>query len=178
MIGVDSSQLLVAVLLAALAAVLATSAFGKAANSGRFARIIERHDIVPRGLAHVTAWGVIGVELILVAALLSGFAVLQTSVATAGLFTAFAMLSGRLVASGRKVPCGCFGADERSVASWLTVARSMALAGVAGDLALASERAGAPSPAAVIALTVALVLASALVGALRQAVSQPATAST
>jgi hypothetical protein len=176
-IRVDATQLAVVALQASLTAVLLVAGLGKGRSVEAFAGAIRQLDLVATAAERPVAYLLVAVEIVLGAALLLGVAVVGASLATCALFLAFSLVTTRVVLSRREVPCGCFGAKDRSPVTWRTPGRSLILAGLAGMLAILAQAAGgAPLPAA-IPTTIVVLLGWAITIALRRVVAAQAMTS-
>ena len=86
----------------------------KLRQPGRFAAAVGGYEVVPPRLAAPSAVAVMGSEVLVGLALLSGRGVAVAAPAAGALFAAFAVAVGINLRRGASVPCGCFGsADER-----------------------------------------------------------------
>ena len=113
-----------------LAAVFAAAAVPKLIDPGSFANDLLNYRLLPENLVGLVALFVPALELAIAAALLwpryqRGAALLSTV-----LLVGFAAAMAQARIRGIDLSCGCFGAAFESKVSWLTVARSMLLAGM------------------------------------------------
>ena len=159
-----------------LALALGASAALKASRVERAGEALATYGIASTPVQRVGVWVLIGIEAIVAVGLLAVLGVAQTAAAL--LFLLFALATATALAAGRGGrPCACFGAE--STLGWLAPARALALAGVAGALALGVFGAGpfgyarwltlglSLSIVAIAALAVAVLALAREVGVLR-----------
>jgi uncharacterized membrane protein len=113
-----------------LAFVFAGAAVPKLIDPGTFAADIENYRVVPAALVGFAALFMPAFELAIAFALVwpryqRGAALLAT-----GLLLVFAAAMAQARMRGIDLSCGCFGAAFESKVSWMTVARSLFLAGL------------------------------------------------
>ena len=148
-----------------LAVILAISAGLKAWRAGQAAEALATYGVARPAARRVLVWGLISVELGLAGALLSGAP--GAAAGAAALFLLFALLTTAALLAGRGGrPCACFTSASRL--AWTSPLRALALATVAGVLAL-GWLPGAPSGYERW-LTVAVSISLAAAGALALAV--------
>jgi hypothetical protein len=148
-----------------LALALGASAALKAWRVDRAGEALATYGIDSPSAQRAGVWALIVVEAIVAVGLLAVLGAAQTAAAV--LFMVFALATTTALAAGRGGrPCACFGAE--STLSWLAPVRALALAGVAGALALGLFGT-APSGYARW-LTLGLSLSIAAIGALTVAV--------
>jgi hypothetical protein len=159
-----------------LALLIGASAAVKAWRIERSGDALATYGIARPPVQRVAVWALISLEAIVAAGLLAALQAAQ--VLAAGLFLAFALATTTALLAGRGGrPCACFGADSRL--SWVSPLRVLALALVAGVLALGLLGAAPTgyarwltlglslSIAATVALTVAVLALAREVGVLR-----------
>lgn len=116
---------------AALAAVFVWAAVPKLIDPGEFASAIQNYRVVPESYVGVLAVLVPVFELAVALALLSATYQRGAALLAALMLAAFAVAMAQARARGIDLRCGCFGATFEAKVSWLTVARSAGLSGLA-----------------------------------------------
>lgn len=128
------------------------AALTKLGDMRLFAEQVANYQLLPAGLVPAAAAAVVGVEVACVLLLLVGLFTRPTALVVALLLLAFIGALSLALARGLNLTCGCFGGTEP--ATWGTVARDVALLGVAcvplrlGAGALALGRSADPGPGA------------------------------
>ncbi len=124
---VDPSILLAMRVLGAL--VFGTAVVGKLRHRAEFVGVVANYRLVPDALAAPAAWLVIGLELVVVAALVSGIGLAAgAGLATLLLIGFAAAMAINLGRGRREIDCGCFQSALRQRLSWALVARNLVLA--------------------------------------------------
>jgi uncharacterized membrane protein YphA (DoxX/SURF4 family) len=123
--------------------VLVAAAWPKLADAAAFAEAVANYRLLPQELIGPVALVVPIVELVLVAALLTGVAARGAGLATAALMTVFAVAIAQAQLRGIDLQCGCFGGDDAAQAGWPSVARNAGLT-LAGLFIATAPRAGWP----------------------------------
>lgn len=145
---------------AALGAILVMAGLAKLADVGGFERKLTAYALAPhvvnRALARIVPLAEIAVGGLLVAGVLLDWA----AGAAAALFATFAVAISAVAATGRRIPCACFG--DAGVTDWATASRAAAACAVAAVVA-ATVRSDADSTLAGDAQS-QLALATAAVG--------------
>ena len=113
-----------------LAGVFAFAAVPKLIDPGSFANDLLNYRVLPESLVGIAALFMPALELVIAGALLwpryqRGAALLSTL-----LLLSFAGAMAQARVRGIDLSCGCFGAAFESKVSWLTVTRSLVLAGM------------------------------------------------
>jgi putative oxidoreductase len=115
----------------ALAAVFVWAALPKLVDPGEFASAIQNYRVVPESYVGVLAVLVPVFELVVALALLTPTFQHGAALLAALMLAAFAIAMAQARARGIDLRCGCFGATFEAKVSWLTVARSAGLSGLA-----------------------------------------------
>lgn len=111
----------------ALGGVFLVSSASKLRNPRRFARALTEYQILPAGLKNITAGLVIGLEILLGIAHLTGQLLTYALPVGVALLGTFAVALGLNLKRGRALPCHCFGQDSRAI-SGATLVRLALLA--------------------------------------------------
>lgn len=124
---VDPSILLAARVLGAL--VFGTAVAGKLGHRAEFVGVVANYRLVPDWLAAPAAWLVIGLELVVTAALASGVGLAAGAGLAMALLIGFAAAMAVNLGRGRReIDCGCFQSALRQPLSWALVARNLVVA--------------------------------------------------
>lgn len=115
-----------------LAAVCVWAAVAKARDLRGFAAGLYGYGFIPAGLARPAAVAVIGVELLLGAALIGNLWPVFASAAALALFVSFTTLMAIRLYRGTAGPCHCFGSDPLEQISVFSLVRSVILASISG----------------------------------------------
>lgn len=118
----------------ALGIVFVAAGVAKLRHPAAFARALDALGAGPAGLRRQLAIALPVFEVCCGAALASGLFIELSALVVAALTTSFTAVLVSLLASGRAVPCDCFGPGG-GPASWHSVLRNAALAGCAGLVA-------------------------------------------
>jgi len=105
-------------------ALLLYAASAKVPDMAAFARDVANYRLVPAGAVPFAAAAVVGIELVVGAALVLGLWVRPAATVAAALLALFAAGLTQALLRGIDLNCGCFGTAER--ATWLAVARDVA----------------------------------------------------
>ena len=108
-----------------LGAVFLYAAATKLPDMASFAQDFANFRLLPPGLVPYGASAVVGIEIVLGLALVSGFGARPAALAAAGLLMVFLGALAQALLRGIDLRCGCFGGDE--LANWWTVARDALL---------------------------------------------------
>lgn len=124
---VDPSILLASRVLGVL--LFGTAVAGKLRHRAAFVGVVANYRLVPDALAAPAAGLVIGLELLVVAALLSGVGLAAGAGLAVLLLLGFALAMAINLGRGRReIDCGCFQSALRQRLSWALVARNLVLA--------------------------------------------------
>jgi len=115
---------------ALLCLVFLVASIHKVADPDGFSKIIAGYKVVPSVLIGWVALFLPWLEINIALAILIPKARKAALVMGAGLLLAFAALTGWNLVQGIEVPCGCF-SNDGGPATWVSVARNVALAAVA-----------------------------------------------
>jgi hypothetical protein len=151
-----------------LGAVCLLAGLEKARAPREFFDGVRQYRLVPAGLAPLVGAGLIAVELVLGALLVSGLVPALAAIGAIALFAVFAAALAVSLARSNRAPCHCFGASDVETISPLALVRALTLTALAvvvlvlalGDTAWIAR--GDLFPA--LLLTVALVTATRLSG--------------
>jgi len=108
-----------------LAGVFLWAAFTKLPDMATFATSVANYRLLAPDLVPWAASAVVGVEVAVGLALLSGVWLRPAALAGAGLLALFTAGLAQALLRGIDLTCGCFGGTEP--ATWLTVARDLAM---------------------------------------------------
>lgn len=109
----------------ALAAVFLYAAATKVPDMAAFATDLANYRLVPAALVPWTASAVVGIEIVVGLALLTGRFARGAALVAAGLLVVFTAGLAQALLRGIDLRCGCFGSDEP--ANWWTVVRDLAM---------------------------------------------------
>jgi len=109
----------------ALAAVFLYAAATKVPDMATFATDVANYRLVPPALVPFAAVAVVGIEVVVGLALLSGVFARGAALVAAGLLVVFIGGLSQALVRGIDLRCGCFGGDEP--ANWWTVLRDLGL---------------------------------------------------
>jgi uncharacterized membrane protein YphA (DoxX/SURF4 family) len=151
-----------------LGAVCLLAGLEKARAPREFFDGVRQYRLVPAGLAPLVGAGLIAVELVLGALLVSGLVPALAAIGAIALFAVFAAALAVSLARSNRAPCHCFGASDVETISPLALVRALTLAALAvvvlvlalGDTAWIARDDLFPA----VLLTVALVTATRLSG--------------
>jgi putative oxidoreductase len=127
----------------ALAAVFLYAAATKLPDMAAFATDLANYRLVPPPLVPWAASAVVGIEIVVGLALLSGLWARGAALVAAGMLVVFIAGLTQALLRGIDLRCGCFGGDEP--ANWWTVLRDLAL--LVPALVLLAVRPAARAPA-------------------------------
>lgn len=131
---IDPSILMASRVLGAL--VFGTAVAGKLRHRAAFVGVVANYRLVPDPLAAPAAGLVIGLELLVTAALLSGVGLAAGAGLAVALLLGFAgAMAINLRRGRREIDCGCFQSALRQQLSWALVARNLVLAALLLPLA-------------------------------------------
>jgi len=108
-----------------LAGVFLWAAVTKLPDMAAFATGVANYRLLPPALVPWAASAVVGVEVAVGLALLTGLWLRPAALAAAGLLALFTAGLTQALLRGIDLSCGCFGGNEP--ATWLTVARDVAM---------------------------------------------------
>lgn len=138
---VDPSITLAGRLLGAL--VFAAAVAGKIKHRYELAGVVANYRLLPESLAASAAWVIVGLECLVVLALVSGVWLAVGAMLAIALLVGFALAMGINLARGRdEIDCGCFQSGLRQRLSAILVARNFLLAALLTPI-LAAPAAGA-----------------------------------
>jgi hypothetical protein len=151
-----------------LGAVCLLAGLEKARAPREFFDGVRQYRLVPAGLAPLVGAGLIAVELVLGALLVSGLVPALAAIGAIALFAVFAAALAVSLARSNRAPCHCFGASDVETISPLALVRALTLTALAvvvlvlalGDTAWIARDDLFPA----LLLTVALVTATRLSG--------------
>jgi len=150
----------------ALAAVFIPAGLAKLLNLAAFARAVANYRLLPPAAVRPVATTLPWLELAAGVLLLLGLGTGPVAAALAVLLLAFALAVSVNLLRGRRIDCGCFTGPGPRQITWATVARNLGLSAVAAWAALIPPaRPGSSEAAAVVVLTLAVLLAFRLAGA-------------
>lgn len=115
----------------ALALVLAAAGVAKVANIADFRSAVSNYGLVPASLVRPLARAIPSVEILAAALLLVGVLPHLVGLGAAALLLVFTVAVVINLARGRVLDCGCFGSAAPRRLTWWTVARNLALVGMA-----------------------------------------------
>lgn len=118
-----------------LGMVFLVAAVAKLRSPSLFVAVLSKYELFPAALSGVVARGLILVELLIAASLLSGIATAVAVPASGLLLLGFTIVVGSNVRRGRVIPCGCFGSASELV-SPRTLARLVMLMGATAVIAV------------------------------------------
>jgi len=116
-----------------LAGVFLWAAATKLPDMATFATDVANYRLLPAALVPWAASAVVGVEVVVGLALLTGIWLRPAALAGTLLLALFAVGLSQALLRGIDLTCGCFGGNAR--ATWLTVARDLAMLVPAAALA-------------------------------------------
>jgi len=105
-------------------ALLLYAAWTKVPDMAAFAQDVANYRLLPPAAVPVAAAAVVGVELVVGAALILGFWVRPAATVAAALLALFTAGIAQALLRGIDLNCGCFGTADR--ATWLSVLRDVA----------------------------------------------------
>jgi hypothetical protein len=108
-----------------LGVVFLYAAATKIPDLAAFAGEVANYRMLPAAAVPWAAVALVGIEIVLGAALVAGVTTRAAGLAAAGLLAAFIAGLSQALLRGIDLRCGCFGGDE--LATWGTVARDLAL---------------------------------------------------
>ncbi|GEJ57956.1 MauE/DoxX family redox-associated membrane protein [Anaeromyxobacter diazotrophicus] len=126
----------------ALAAIFLYAAATKVPDLAAFATDVANYRLVPAALVPWAAAAVVGIEIVVGLALLTGFYARAAALVAAGMLVVFIAGLSQALLRGIDLRCGCFGGDEP--ADWWTVVRDLFMLVPAG-IVLALGRARRPA---------------------------------
>lgn len=97
--------------------VLLVAGISKLQQIALFSRLVGEYRIVPIRYAHLSAWTVVGGELLTSVALLVPQSAAFAMLAAAALFSTFAVAICVNLIRGRSNPCGCFGSSTEPISA-------------------------------------------------------------
>ena len=109
----------------ALGAIFLYAAATKVPDMAGFARDVANYRLLPAALVPFVAAGVVGIELVVGAALVAGLWARAAALVAAGMLVVFVAGISQALLRGIDLRCGCFGGDE--AADWWTVLRDLAM---------------------------------------------------
>lgn len=122
-----------------IALLFMAAGLAKLFNVVRFREIVQKYDLIPRGLANDVAVLIPVVESLIGISLLFGLMVSWAGAAAGVLLSLFAAAVGINLLRGRRdISCGCFGFHDEEKLSWDIVLRNTLLASVALAISLHS----------------------------------------
>ena len=134
---VDPAIALAGRLLGAL--VFATAVAGKIQHRHELAGVVANYRLLPDGLAAAAAWMIVGLECLVVLALVSGVGLAVAAGLAIALLVGFALAMGINLARGRReIDCGCFQSGLRQRLSAAMVLRNLVLASLLTPLLTAA----------------------------------------
>lgn len=139
-------RLVVIALRLGIAAVFLFAALPKLADPAAFARDVDNYRMLPDVLVGPVAAALPVLELVVVAALLTGVHASGAALVAAGMLGAFAIGMGQALARGIDLDCGCFGAAAEAQVSGATIARNLVLMAACVPIVLAREPESQPAP--------------------------------
>lgn len=117
-----------------LGALLLWAALTKIPDMGAFAETVANYRLLPAPLVPAVAAAVVGIEIVAGVLLVSGRLARAASAVAALLLAVFTVGLAQALLRGIDLRCGCFGGTES--ATWLTVARDLAMVAAAGAVLL------------------------------------------
>ena len=109
----------------ALAAIFLYAAATKVPDMAAFAKDVANYRLLPSALVPFAAAVVVGIEIVVGLALLTGLWSRAAALVAAGMLVLFVLGLTQALLRGIDLRCGCFGGDES--ADWGTVARDLAM---------------------------------------------------
>jgi putative oxidoreductase len=109
----------------ALGAIFLWAAATKVPDMATFAKDVANYRLVPPALVPSAAAIVVGIEIVVGLALITGFGTRAAALVAAGMLVVFVGGLSQALLRGIDLRCGCFGGDE--AATWGTVARDLAM---------------------------------------------------
>lgn len=103
------------------------AAWSKVLEPAGFAMSVRGYKIIPFALSNLFALGVSWTELVAGAMLILGVFTRKAAGAIAILLFMFIVAISMVIIRGMAIDCGCFGSEGGSSASWILIARNVAL---------------------------------------------------
>jgi uncharacterized membrane protein YphA (DoxX/SURF4 family) len=117
-----------------------TAAYGKLRHWSPFQGVVANYRLLPHALVAPAACLIPPAELLLGAALFSGFGPPWAELGAGALLLIFALAMGINLRRGRRhIDCGCFQSTLKQTLSWTLVTRNVILASLAGVALLSPE---------------------------------------
>lgn len=113
-----------------LGLIFAGAFVAKGRRPRRFVAAIRRYELLPPRVAPAVAIGILVVEALVAAAFLTGAFFAIGAVFASSALVAFMAAAASTFVRGFRIPCGCFGGDDKTI-STLTLARLLGLLGAA-----------------------------------------------
>jgi uncharacterized membrane protein YphA (DoxX/SURF4 family) len=149
----------------AVGAVLLAAGATKAGDLRAFVEGVAAYQLLPAPLVLPASYGVVAIEIVCGACLISGLAVAPAAFAAAGLSLVFVVAISKALIRGRNLPCACFG-DDAETASSGTLMRAVLLV-VLGVVVFALDARGIARPVDATSLVLAITAGFGLAVALR-----------
>jgi uncharacterized membrane protein YphA (DoxX/SURF4 family) len=119
-----------------LAAVFVWAAVPKLLDPAAFAEAIANYHLVPDALVGAVAVVVPVLELVIAVALVVGLGARGAAIAAAAMLVSFTIGMIQAMARGIDLDCGCFGTATKTEVGWGSIARNVALIGLAVVIAI------------------------------------------
>lgn len=133
----QSPELLVYAFRFFLGFIFIAAGVAKLTQVDEFKRAIINYRLVPRRFSRPIALWLPRLELFAGFFLAFGIAIVPVACAVAGLLLVFSGAVGINLLRGREMSCNCFGVSTPEKMTWLTVARNLALMGLAASIIVA-----------------------------------------